>query len=244
MITLTPLTTSNSKHTKRHTRPYGCTFANCGKKLGSRNDWKRHENSQHQLFDMWLCPCMALFHEQASFAVHLEQMHGFQRYSQRNESLLEGRHLGKEGHYRFWCGFCRHLIPQDDVQAGVDPNNSAWEARSKHIGDHFDKNGYTIDSWQWIEPHQPRQKHLSTVGRKKQQKRTIRSQTSQEHDDRDLGEDDIATTSAYAYENEDTAYCSMTRAYYQPGESTTDVFGNTLIQYDDFEDAECDSDND
>ncbi|KAM3415704.1 hypothetical protein BST61_g9218 [Cercospora zeina] len=36
------------KHIKRHTRPYGCTFPLCNKIFGSRNDWKRHELTQHQ----------------------------------------------------------------------------------------------------------------------------------------------------------------------------------------------------
>ncbi|RYP55378.1 hypothetical protein DL768_000133 [Monosporascus sp. mg162] len=41
------------KHEKRHSKPYGCTFPTCNKRFGSKNDWKRHENSQHFLLEVW-----------------------------------------------------------------------------------------------------------------------------------------------------------------------------------------------
>ena len=40
---------------KRHTRPYGCTESSCTKSFGSKNDWKRHENSQHFRVEAWKC---------------------------------------------------------------------------------------------------------------------------------------------------------------------------------------------
>ncbi|KAI1439223.1 hypothetical protein GGR50DRAFT_690571 [Xylaria sp. CBS 124048] len=35
------------KHAKRHEKPFTCSIPGCGKKFGSKNDWKRHENTQH-----------------------------------------------------------------------------------------------------------------------------------------------------------------------------------------------------
>ncbi|KAL2129881.1 hypothetical protein VTI74DRAFT_7173 [Chaetomium olivicolor] len=43
------------KHQKRHLKPYSCTFPKCDKKFGSKNDWKRHENSQHFQLEIWRC---------------------------------------------------------------------------------------------------------------------------------------------------------------------------------------------
>lgn len=40
---------------KRHTRPYGCTFPKCRRNFGSKNDWKRHEGSQHFQNEAWRC---------------------------------------------------------------------------------------------------------------------------------------------------------------------------------------------
>ncbi|EEH10131.1 C2H2 zinc finger domain-containing protein [Histoplasma capsulatum G186AR] len=44
------------KHEKRHSRPYGCTHPRCFKSFGSKNDWKRHENTQHFQLRCWRCP--------------------------------------------------------------------------------------------------------------------------------------------------------------------------------------------
>jgi len=45
-------------HTKKkHTRPYICVFhfAGCDSTFASKNEWKRHVNSQHILLNYWLC---------------------------------------------------------------------------------------------------------------------------------------------------------------------------------------------
>lgn len=44
-----------SKHNKRHTRPYGCTYTSCPRRFGSKNDWKRHENNMHWQIEAWKC---------------------------------------------------------------------------------------------------------------------------------------------------------------------------------------------
>ncbi|KAK0643111.1 hypothetical protein B0T16DRAFT_391692 [Cercophora newfieldiana] len=45
-------------HTKKkHTRPYICVFhfAGCESTFASKNEWKRHVNSQHILLNYWIC---------------------------------------------------------------------------------------------------------------------------------------------------------------------------------------------
>ncbi|KAK4451041.1 hypothetical protein QBC34DRAFT_402051 [Podospora aff. communis PSN243] len=45
-------------HTKKkHTRPYVCVFnfAGCESTFASKNEWKRHVNSQHLLLNYWIC---------------------------------------------------------------------------------------------------------------------------------------------------------------------------------------------
>lgn len=51
----TAKTHMHSKHLKRHTRPYGCTYTNCPRRFGSKNDWKRHENTMHWQTEAWKC---------------------------------------------------------------------------------------------------------------------------------------------------------------------------------------------
>ena len=173
------------KHMKRHTRPYGCTFAKCNKRFGSRNDWKRHENSQHFLSEMWRCSlerpngskCGHLSHDQQQFARHLELQHDIKDKSEESKTQCRNMHLGREGHHHFWCGFCDQLI----AQAGP----GAWDVRFKHIGDHFDKENRSIDDWVDIETNK-KKKLIETEeeGRNADLKSRI-------DDDSDLGEDGI-----------------------------------------------------
>lgn len=178
------------KHMKRHTRPYGCTFAKCNKRFGSRNDWKRHENSQHFLDEMWRCalastrakdsPCGYLTQVQTQFANHLDKVHSIPSGTDESKSTCRNMHLGREGHHHFWCGFCNKLIQQSE---GIQPG--AWDVRFKHIGDHFDKDNMSIDDWVDIEKN--RKKRL--IANENQNKKA--NAASQVNDDSDLGEDGI-----------------------------------------------------
>lgn len=149
------------KHMKRHTRPYGCTFAKCYKRFGSRNEWKRHENTQHFLSEMWRChlprnnghACGNLAHDKQQFAMHLFDAHKISPGTEKSNTTCHDMHLGREGHHHFWCGFCNKLIEQEE---GFQPG--AWDVRFKHIGDHFDKEGLNIDDW--IDIEQNRRKKL------------------------------------------------------------------------------------
>ncbi|EME50190.1 hypothetical protein DOTSEDRAFT_68902 [Dothistroma septosporum NZE10] len=143
------------KHTKRHTRPYGCTFPSCVKKFGSRNDWKRHESSQHQLIEQWKCSlCLSTqrpFPQLPALLSHLHTHHNLHPHSDI-DIICASSHLGREGHRHFWCGFCRRLVKQGGLEPfGTGAGNgagNAWDARFKHIGDHFDKDN--MDSLDWV----------------------------------------------------------------------------------------------
>ncbi|KAI7196774.1 hypothetical protein KC363_g627 [Hortaea werneckii] len=147
------------KHRKRHSRPYGCTFADCWKRFGSRNDWKRHENSQHFLIDQWRCEmttadnhkCGTLFQSDDAMRKHLLAQHkkALQLEASRKGNPLqrlvtlktEHMHIGREAHHYYWCGFCDQLI------APVKEAPNAWEDRFRHVGDHYDKENKHVDDW-------------------------------------------------------------------------------------------------
>lgn len=187
---------------KRHTRPYGCTFPNCWKQFGSRNDWKRHEGSQHFLQEMWRCDhlvsagrrCGKLAYSKSVFQTHLKRKHADLLRQQRLtggppasivqqsiEREADHMHLGREGNIRFWCGFCNQLISQDEG------THNAWELRFNHIGDHFDKDQKHIDSWICIEEN----KQKCSITKDERRKAKQRSRMGRLDEDSDLGESGI-----------------------------------------------------
>ena len=123
---------------KRHDKPYGCTFPTCEKSFGSKNDWKRHENSQHQHpeQDQWRCSinnshvCAKVFLEIQGFKQHLLSHHQFSHKDELN-STVESCCLGAKNSIRFWCGFCRKLV---DLKS---KDENAESERFNHIDDHF-----------------------------------------------------------------------------------------------------------
>lgn len=176
---------------KRHTRPYGCTFSDCFKPFGSRNDWKRHENSQHFLSEMWRCEepredgtkCTKLAHSKDKFAKHLQSKHNFTVGSANNEAICARSHLGREAHHHFWCGFCNTLIAQQE-----NMQHPAWDMRFKHIGDHFDKDNRHINDWIDIEMN--KKKCLIPRDGKKTKSRSHGARADDDDDD-ELGDDGI-----------------------------------------------------
>ncbi|TKA77167.1 hypothetical protein B0A55_04469 [Friedmanniomyces simplex] len=185
------------KHMKRHTRPYGCTFPYCFKAFGSRNDWKRHEGSQHCLQDMWKCMlptasgtrCTTFLHSSALFAAHLRQSHrdtvggGSSSSSEQQVALYcERMHLGAKAHRRFFCGFCDALVQQDPGEF-----QSAAEARYKHIGDHYDQGAWRAEDWVCVEAGKP--KGLLSVEERGRAMARARGRSSCRGDD-DGGEDE------------------------------------------------------
>ncbi|RDW92260.1 hypothetical protein BP5796_01654 [Coleophoma crateriformis] len=126
------------KHMKRHQRPYGCTDATCNKTFGSKNDWKRHENSQHLKLETWCCQeltssggiCSKNFHRRQSIKDHLTKDHSIHE-SANLDAKLELSRIGRSFQGRFWCGFCIKLV--DLKGRGLD----TWSERFDHIDDHF-----------------------------------------------------------------------------------------------------------
>ena len=138
------------KHKKRHTRPYGCTFAGCSKAFGSKNDWKRHENTRHYQIETWRChetssesrinQCAKLFYRREQFQAHLKDGHGFNDDELIRDKCRKYR-IGRNGQSGFWCGFCKNIVTLK--QKGL----AAWDERFNHIDEHYSKQKLRIDQW-------------------------------------------------------------------------------------------------
>lgn len=140
----------NSKHQKRHNRPYGCTYTSCEKSFGSKNDWKRHENTQHYQVEAWRCrevsliskigQCAKVVHRREQFQDHLKEHHRIDDEDYIRAQTKRSR-IGRNGQSGFWCGFCREIITLK--KRGLE----AWDERFSHIDDLHFKKGETIVSW-------------------------------------------------------------------------------------------------
>jgi hypothetical protein len=122
---------------KRHSRPYGCTFLSCNKRFGSKNDWKRHENSQHFQIELRRCneenlegeTCATVCYRRQTFQEHVKKDRDMSDDAAKPK--VETCPIGRNFQARFWCGFCTKLI---DLKAkGLE----AWTERFNHIDDHF-----------------------------------------------------------------------------------------------------------
>lgn len=146
---------------KRHDKPYGCTFLCCkDKRFGSKNDWKRHENGQHQNLNhhiqVWQCNlsgCSAEFHASIeAFKTHACKRHGIMDINQFR-ALADQCSVGGQQDRRFWCGFCVKVV--DGGECGASSGISAWASRCDHIDLHFSgKNGFEqklIGEWKYLE---------------------------------------------------------------------------------------------
>lgn len=138
---------------KRHEKPYGCTYQACKKRFGSKNDWKRHENSQHYQLELWKCNekstvdvnevCCRTFNRREQFKTHLSKDHHIEdphMIDDKLEKCLDGRNYG----IRFWCGFCRTMVKLEGT------GTKAWQGRFNHVDDHFSgQKGPKMDISQW-----------------------------------------------------------------------------------------------
>ncbi|KAF2212455.1 hypothetical protein CERZMDRAFT_106186 [Cercospora zeae-maydis SCOH1-5] len=116
------------KHIKRHTRPYGCTFSLCNKTFGSRNDWKRHELTQHQrppkrqrrgpeagiTTSFWCGFCKEFLVAQALWGSDSENHLALRRMDKTISSVVT-------------------------------------EARIQHVGDHYDRDNRAVGEWLSLE---------------------------------------------------------------------------------------------
>ncbi|KAH8893121.1 hypothetical protein GQ53DRAFT_102717 [Thozetella sp. PMI_491] len=146
------------KHMKRHAKPYGCTFLGCSKRFGSKNDWKRHENSQHFQLEVWKCEeltgdgtkqrCGKVCHRRETFKHHLDKDHSITDLKAVDKTL-EASRIGRTCESRFWCGFCERKI-----EATPD-GKPAFAQRFDHIDDHlFGRSGpkKQISEWKNVDP--------------------------------------------------------------------------------------------
>lgn len=157
-----------NKHVKRHTRPFGCTFHKCNKVFGSKNDWKRHENSQHFQSEIFRCPvteslkkygvCAKIFYHPATFEEHLKDFHKITDAELLEDHKKNGR-IGRGNHGRFWCGFCKKILPLKEV--GV----AAWDERFNHIDNHY-KEGIRVDHWVDVETNQTKEEMILEAERR------------------------------------------------------------------------------
>ncbi|KAI1748048.1 hypothetical protein F4782DRAFT_534765 [Xylaria castorea] len=139
------------KHEKRHEKPYGCTMPDCEKRFGSKNDWKRHENTQHFMLEMWRCDeqgCERVCYRREMFRSHLEKDHPI---TDQNilEAKLEKCRVGRNCEARFWCGFCQAIV--EIKQKGIQ----AWAERFDHIDEHFSGRNCAqkeISEWKNFDP--------------------------------------------------------------------------------------------
>ncbi|KAL4883644.1 hypothetical protein BJY04DRAFT_22460 [Aspergillus karnatakaensis] len=137
------------KHQMRHEKPWGCTFPGCDKTSGSKEDWKRHELSQHFGVHSWQCTlpasthdsslCARIFTSQDTYAQHLEEHH--QVNDDEIRTSLSKNRIGWGGEPQFWCGFCREIIHLRGE--GL----IAWNERFNHIDIEHYKKGERIDDW-------------------------------------------------------------------------------------------------
>jgi hypothetical protein len=84
--------------------------------------------------------------------MHLQDVHKIHE-SDTLTDLDHKYHLGREGNYSFWCGFCSGVIIQDDDFEGV---LRPWEARCAHILNHFDREDCSIADWVDVDTGLPR----------------------------------------------------------------------------------------
>ena len=164
-----------SKHIKRHTRPYGCTFAKCPRRFGSKNDWKRHENTMHYQVEAWKCAepkrpdgsipttiggkpfatakqCGRLCYRRESFIAHLHESHGLGIPEKEDyvKDQCKKRRVGRNGQCGFWCGFCQTVVRLEKL--GIE----AWDERFNHIDDQHFKKGEKVEDWVPLEGEVPR----------------------------------------------------------------------------------------
>ncbi|KAF5019262.1 hypothetical protein F66182_8737 [Fusarium sp. NRRL 66182] len=145
------------KHQKRHSKPYGCTFAGCTKKFGSKNDWKRHESIQHYQLETWVCDCTKpgsvescgkVCCRRESFRNHLTKEHSISDLA-KLEDKVDGCRKGRHCDTHFWCGFCLTTIE-------IRETDNTWAKRCDHIDNHFSGRGTPkmhISEWQHEEDY-------------------------------------------------------------------------------------------
>jgi len=119
----------------------------------AKNDWKRHESSQHYQDELWKClepalpgerrpfdECGIVFFRENLMAQHLTTAHGIDAHA--GSSKLVAYHVGPNHQYGFWCGFCRKVV-RLNTPMGVE----AYDERFSHIDVHLVRERRAIEGW-------------------------------------------------------------------------------------------------
>jgi hypothetical protein len=61
---------------------------------------------------------------------------------ERRKVNIQDCRIGRSGHTRYWCGFCRKILPVTGRHG-----QAAWDERFTHIDDQHYKNHEHIDNW-------------------------------------------------------------------------------------------------
>ncbi|KAG8168564.1 hypothetical protein KVR01_001313 [Diaporthe batatas] len=140
--------------------PYGCTYSQCDKRFGSKNDWKRHENSQHFQLELWKCSepsrldpsekCGKACHRREQFRAHVSKEHAITDPTEIDQKLARCR-VGRDSESRFWCGFCKTVVE-------ISGKNKSGTERFNHIDDHYSGrlgSRMDISEWKSVDPDLP-----------------------------------------------------------------------------------------
>jgi len=104
---------------------YHCTT--CPKPFQHAFDWKRHEKTFHERFEIWKCPdCPKEFGEATKFRTHHQFKHSCKQYVPRNFRHAEGAHKVLIKKMAWGCGFC-------------GKPETSWERRCNHVARHFER---------------------------------------------------------------------------------------------------------
>jgi hypothetical protein len=131
-----------NKHLQRHVKPFGCVFDHCTKTFGSKNDWTRHENTQHRQQECWRCHlCSQVFFGDCKYYLH--HMHSKHRtqLTESPEELAPRHRIAQNNQGRFWCGFCEKIIAHSKTDV------EAVKLRFDHIAYHFTKENKVSKNW-------------------------------------------------------------------------------------------------
>ena len=153
---LTTIHLTIRKHmNQQHLRPFLCVFyfAGCTQTFGSKNEWKRHVNSQHLQLSYWHCDdslCAdrkAIFNRKDLFGQHLKRMHPPPAGSKsaatiHMEAVIERCRIERrQPPQQSRCGYCKQEFE----------GPTGWEQRMEHVGQHYEKNNYKeFSSDRWV----------------------------------------------------------------------------------------------
>ncbi|CCX33015.1 hypothetical protein FPQ18DRAFT_163163 [Pyronema domesticum] len=175
--TLPPPAPRQNNQRVRHEckRPFHCdfTFAGCQQNFASKNEWKRHSNSQHTQPYYWRCDftnCIdrktATFNRKDLFGQHLKRMHGpkptthiVSKPGQKNQQSPEMTHFINTEIPRIQerCKRTRRELPTSSTcgfcsQRFQGPNS--WEERMEHVGRHYENaiaTGEDVSQSAWVQ---------------------------------------------------------------------------------------------